>query len=776
MIYYGVKRDQRPAKTAETRHTKPVTAPPNPRHALAILVLGIVVLLAYSNSFQAGLIYDNAVLLSQDPRIHAFTAQNLALILGGGFWFNHPDAGLYRPLTTLSFLLNYVAFGNGPHPALYHCVNLALHEIDVMLVYALGMLIFARRGPAFALAALWGLHPVQTEAVTNIVGRADLLAAGGVLAGLLCYARCCRSEGRHRLGWIAGLAAAQAIGIFSKESAAVLPGLLLVYDSISAQAGSWRRRVLPYAAAMVPLAVFLCLRMGARVHLAPSYADNPIVGASFVAGRLTALKVLGKLVWLFLWPSQLSVDYSYRAIPLLDWRGIGWGDVAFLLTAALLLAGTWFAVSRKRTAKALYFFPLFFWIAYLPTSNLPIAIGSIMAERFLYLPSIGLAGCAVAAVVRWWRPGVLHLPERVWWGVPAAVCVAFAARTYARNADWTDERSLWASAAAVSPESARAHDLFGAALVNEPGRLPDAIAEFQAALRIRPDFAEAHNNLGNLLALTPGRLPEAIAEYRAALRSEPDYAEAHYNLGNALAHTPGRQADAIAEFREALRLRPDYSEARINLGSALLHATDRQADAIGEFQTAVRLRPDDAEAHYRLGLALLEMPGRLPGAITELQAALDIRPGYAEAHNDLGRVYLQDPNRLRDAMAQFQAALRVRPDFVEAHANLASALLRVPGGLEDAVGQYEAVLRLEPDRPEGHYNLANALLRIPGRLPDAVAEFQTALRLQPDFAEAHYNLAMVLRQMPGREAEASKELAAALRIRPGLGQPRPARK
>src|ERR1035441_10582389 len=136
------------------------------------------------------------------------------------------------------------------------------------------MLILARRWPAFALAALWGLHPVQTEAVTNIVGRADLLAAFGVLAGLLCYVRCSRAEGRHRLALGAGLAAAQAIGIFSKESAAVLPGILLVYDSISAQAGSWRRRLLPYGAVIVPLVVFFFLRMGARIHLVPSYADR----------------------------------------------------------------------------------------------------------------------------------------------------------------------------------------------------------------------------------------------------------------------------------------------------------------------------------------------------------------------------------------------------------------------------------------------------------------------------------------------------------------------
>jgi tetratricopeptide (TPR) repeat protein len=735
--------------------------------------LGIVVLLAYADSFRAGLIYDNAVLFSQDPRIHAVTAHNLSLILSGGYWYNRPDTGLYRPLTTLSFLLNYAAFG--PQPASYHWVNLAMHEINVLLVYALGMLVFARRWPAFALAAIWGLHPLHTEAVTNVVGRADLLAGFGVLAGFLCYIRYSRATGRRRLAWLAGLAAAQTIGIFSKESAAVLPGIMLLYGSMTEQAGWWRQRALPYAAVVLPLAAYLWLRSSLRIHLLPSYIDNPIVAAGFLAGRMTAFEVLGKFVWLFLWPARLSADYSYRAIPVLAWQTSGWGDVPALLTAAILAAVTWFAVARKRSAKALYFFALFFWIAYLPTSNLPIVIGSIMAERFLYLPSIGLAGLAVAAAVRWRGQSRLHLPERVWWGVPAAVCIALGARTYARNLDWRDERSLWTSAVAVSPGSARAHNNLGTALPLEPDRLPEIAGEFQAALRILPDDAEAHNNLGSTLAHMPGRLPDAIAEFQAALRIRPDYAEARNSLGSALLQSPGRLGDAIGEFQAALRIRPDYADAHYNLGTALLEMPDRLGDAIGEFQAALRVRPDYAEAHHNLGVALLEIPGRQAEGIAEFQAAVEIRPEYAEAHNDLGRAYLREPGRLPEAIAQFEAALRSRPGFAEAHYNLGNALLHVPGRREDAIGQYEAGLRLDPDVAEGHYNLANVLLQMPGRTEDAIGELEKALRLKPDFAEAHYNLAMVLRRMPGREAEASRELATALRLRPGLGQPSPAR-
>ena len=147
-----MKRNRRPDRRAE------VQRPANPWRVWAPLVLGIAILIAYSNSFRSGLVFDNANLISQDPRVHAWTLHNLSLILNGGYWYNRADAGLYRPLTTLSFLLNYSAFGNGPQPASYHWVNLALHEINVMLVYALGMLLFGRRGPAFALAAMWPMY------------------------------------------------------------------------------------------------------------------------------------------------------------------------------------------------------------------------------------------------------------------------------------------------------------------------------------------------------------------------------------------------------------------------------------------------------------------------------------------------------------------------------------------------------------------------------------------------------------------------------------------
>jgi len=240
------------------------------------------------------------------------------------------------------------------------------------------------------------------------------------------------------------------------------------------------------------------------------------------------------------------------------------------------------------------FFLVFFFVTASPTSNLVVLIGSIMAERFLYLPSVGLAGFVVAALYALGRrlPFQRIASARAAWAALGIACLALAARTYARNFDWLDDLSLWTSAVDVCPGSAKTHYTLGNALAQLPGRMPDAIAEYQAALRIDPNYAVAHYNLGNALAQLPGRMPDAIAEYRAALRIDPGYAQARANLGLALVSSGAPLQEAVAEYQAALRINPDLAEAHFNLGTALAQLPGRLPDAIAQYEAALRIRPD----------------------------------------------------------------------------------------------------------------------------------------------------------------------------------------
>jgi len=642
------------------------------RHLWRLLALGGLLLATYSSSFQAGLTFDNASIIGEDPRIQAATPANIESILHGRYWYGEnarpATSPWYRPFTTFTYMVNYAVLGNGPRPAGYHWVNLALHAFNVALVYALGILILGEAAPAWALAAIWALHPLQTESVTNIVGRAELLAALGVLAGLLCHVKRASAEGRRRMGWLAGLAAAQAVGLFSKENGAVLPALMLLYDLVWRERATWRRRVIPYAVAAVPIALYLYLRSGVHIHMVVEYTENPLVSAGFWTARLTAVKVIGKYLWLFIWPARLSADYTYNTVELFGWRWWNWEDAQALIALGICLAAALvavlLAVRWRRTGRPLLFFLLFFFLALAPASNVFMLGGSTMAERFLYLPSVGLAGCLVAGIGALGRRGWLKPPAaaRVAWAALGLVCLAFAARSYARNFDWHDERSLWASTVAVCPGSVRAHYGLGLALERDPDRLPEAIAEYETAIGIEPDFVEARNNLANLLAQTPGRLPEAIAEYQAALRIRPDLAATHYNLATALAHVPDRLPEAIAEYRAALKIRPDYAVARDALAAALALDPARLPEAIAEYRAALRLEPDRAEVHFNLANALVQTPGRQREAIAEYLAALRLEPDLVEAHVNLANTLARMPGRLPEAIAEFEAALRIRPD------------------------------------------------------------------------------------------------------------------
>src|SRR5690242_4940468 len=180
---------------------------------------------AYANSFTVPFFLDNEEIILRDARIHTVSSTQVHRILTEQYW-ETATTGLYRPLTTLSYLFNYAILGSGANPEGYHWINLLLHLANVAMVYLLCLAIFKQAAIALPATALWALHPVQTEVVTNIVGRADLLVAFGVLAALLCHRQAAASSGARKVAWLAAILVAAAIAAFSKESGVVVLGAI----------------------------------------------------------------------------------------------------------------------------------------------------------------------------------------------------------------------------------------------------------------------------------------------------------------------------------------------------------------------------------------------------------------------------------------------------------------------------------------------------------------------------------------------------------------------
>jgi tetratricopeptide (TPR) repeat protein len=327
-------------------------------------------------------------------------------------------------------------------------------------------------------AAVWGLHPVLTEAVTNIIGRTDLLAAFGVLAGLLCHIHGAAETGRRKLAWLAGLALSAAIGIFSKESAVVMVAVMAVFDLAYRNRDAWRASIPGYLALAPPFLTFFYLRTQVFSKLPPFHfpvTDNPIVGAPFWTGRLTAIHVIGKYIAVLSWPVTLACDHTYNDIPLVTWQALP--ALALCLGAAAAAYVSW----RRR--KAVFWFVLFFFVTLAPVSNIVIPIGTIMAERLLYLPSIGFAGCLVLALYA--ASERLHLSPRAAVMVLVLICLAFMYRTWTRNQDWQNSIALWTSAVESAPNSAKAHTTLASAVADTgDAGLARAVAEITRARQI----------------------------------------------------------------------------------------------------------------------------------------------------------------------------------------------------------------------------------------------------------------------------------------------------
>jgi hypothetical protein len=202
------------------------------RHLIVIFVLGAIVSLTFANTLHnTGFALDNKFILLEDPRLRAATKDNLELVFHQDYWWPKAVSGLYRPLTTLSYMFNYAILGNADRSTGYHWINFILHWAVAVLVYFLTLVLMENLWPALFTAAVFATHPIVTESVSNIVGRADLFATLAALGGFLCYVKSTTAQSVRKLPWLAALMAITALGEFCKESAVLaVVGMIFLYD------------------------------------------------------------------------------------------------------------------------------------------------------------------------------------------------------------------------------------------------------------------------------------------------------------------------------------------------------------------------------------------------------------------------------------------------------------------------------------------------------------------------------------------------------------------
>ncbi len=585
----------------------------------------------YGPALRGGWVWDDASEVTQNPVLRDPA--------GAGKIWVAPAGADYFPLKGTVQWLEWRAWGD--RPLGYHVVSLGLHLASALLFWRVLRRLGVRL--AWAGALLWTVHPLAVESVAWVAELKNTLSLPFFLGALLAYldAEQAAEAGESAIGPYFLALGGFLLAMLSKSSVVMFPAVLLLH-------AWWRRgrvtgRDLGWTAPFFAISAILgAVTLWFQAHRARVTWGIPWEG---IASRVA---VAGRNFFFYLekglWPAHLLPLYPQGRI-----AGVTAGDLLPWAGLALLLVVL--ARSRARPSRAALFGVGFFLLNLLPVVGLvPMAYLHLAwaADHFAYVPLLGLAGLAAAAL------GCLR-PRSAAVGLALALAVVLAVVARAHTGFFRDEESLWSRTLAGNPHASLALNNLGD-VRSMQGRNGEALQLFARAALENPADADAQSNWGLALALA-GRPAEAIPHDRAALRLNPLSARTYIQLGNALLAL-GRPAEAESPYREGLRLAPASAEAEGNLGVALM-ALGQASEARAHDAAAVRLDPAAFAARINLGNALA-------------------RAGEPAA-----------------AIEQYQAALRLGADGAALHYNLAIAL-RLTGRRAEAIEQFEAVLRLQP--------------------------------------------------------------------------------
>ncbi|XP_029009902.1 protein O-mannosyl-transferase TMTC3 [Betta splendens] len=713
-----------------------------------ILLLTGLVVGCYWNSLSCGFVFDDvsAILDNKDLR-PSTPLRNLFL---NDFWgtpmAEERSHKSYRPLTVLTFRLNYLF--SELSAGSYHLLNVAFHAIVCVLFLRVCRL-FLDKNSSLVAALLFAVHPIHTEAVTGVVGRAELLSSIFLLAAFLAYTKSTGPD--HSIVWapIALTVVLVAAATLCKEQGITVVGICCVYEVFVAQGFTLPmlldtlRQVLlgkdgfPYAVLqtllkLIVLIISTLLLVIIRVQVIQSQLpvftrfDNPAAVSPTPIRQMTFNYLLPVNAWLLLYPSELCCDWTMGTIPLveslLDQRNLA--TLAFYTLLGLL---TYHSLRyRHRSAKTIIMGLSLIVLPFIPASNLFFPVGFVVAERVLYVPSMGF--CVLVAHGFKIISHKVHL-KKILWLMIAVLLTTHAVKTFNRNWDWESEYTLFTSALKVNKNNAKLWNNVGHALENQHNYLR-ALQYFLQATRVQPDDIGAHMNVGrtyknlnkskeaeDAYLVAKSLMPQVIPGKKYATRVAPNHLNVYINLANLIRANESRLEEADQLYRQAISMRPDFKQAYISRGELLLKM-NKPTEARDAYLRALELDRSNADLWYNLAIVNIEM---------------------------------KDPS---EALKNFNHALELNPRHKLALFN--SALLMQESGepkfWPEANRRFLVYVEEEPQDANGYFNLG--MLAMDAN-ENAAAErwMRKAIGLQAGFRSALFNLALLYSQSK-RETDA----------------------
>ncbi len=581
----------------------------------AALLLFIFTIIVYSNSLGGEFLYDDDYFIVKN--VHIRNLENIPS------FFTSPSAAafaelaqdVYRPLTTISFALDYRLWGLNTFG--YHLENVILHALNAILLFILLQLIFGNIVIAFLASLLFACHPVQTEAVAWISGRSSVLFLFFYLESFILYVLFTKARKKRYLAFSLVLFFAS---LFSKEMAVSLPLLLVLYDIHFAGRESFKRRALKLAPYFLLSASFVAVRflVISRVSQCPWWGGSP--HHTF----LTMLVALGEYIRILILPVKLCAYYATTVYSSIT-------ETRVLLSAAAIVILIAALPSIFRRSRGASFAICFFFAALLPVSNI-VPLRAIMAERFLYLPSIGfcfLIAILLAKFTTSAGPVIKSKAGRSAVAIAVMLVLAYSARTMMRNEDWKSQIAVTKSILKIDPLNPWGLTTLGAAY-SDLRQYETAIKPLRKAIALSEGYFAPRNILG-FCYIGLSRYDEAIAVLAEALEIRPDNLEALSSMGVAYAEMK-RYPEAIQQFERAIKVDPSFVDGYMNLATTY-DKMGEHGRAIGIYETAAantRSSQSIAITYVRTGDIYMKLKN--PGAAKEyyVKAMSLCSPGMEE--------------------------------------------------------------------------------------------------------------------------------------------------
>ncbi|XP_065055922.1 protein O-mannosyl-transferase TMTC4-like isoform X1 [Rhopilema esculentum] len=605
----------------------------------------------------------------------------------------------YRPITVWTFRISYWAAG-GYNPLGFHIVNITLHAINCVLALRVFSVIFggisvSREGfklftspeSSFLAALIFTVHPIHTENVAGIVGRADLLCTFFFFLSFLCFTRTFSTASRQTAsalpeklcpGSLCACVIFAALSLFSKEQGITVLGLCLVFDILQVTATkrkslvqitktgnvaeedhlwlkTFAKRV---SVIIITVLIFMTWRFRVMGANPPKFqhGDNPSAFQSNVLARVINYNYIYCLnVWLLLNPFWLCFDWAMGCVPPIT-SSTDHRILAPILLWLIILAVLWkcWMLIDCHVARTLLMLMAFSIVPFLPSTNIFFTVGFVIAERNLYISSFGFCGLVALGIVVISEYGNFHKVIRV------CICLLVAVSTLRclqRSQDWLSEEKLFRSAENVCPLNAKVHYNIGHVL-SKKGETESAIKYYRESIRLNPLYDQPLNNLGNLLQEL-GHPLEAEKLLSKAVNISRSFAAGWMNLGVTKAHLK-KYKEAEECYANAISLRKYYPDAHYNLGNLYLEIKNFKK-AVAAYRKVIEMKPDHASSwinlillydelgqsniSLQLGKKVLALMPRSPGLMYTLANVY----GKAEKFEDAEKLYLQaielDPNQ-----------------------------------------------------------------------------------------------------------------------------------